>query len=102
MKKTIGEAEEVLKNGGVIGIFPEGTRNRTKEDLLPFKKGAVNFAKHTSALIVPAAITGQYKIFGNSLKIIFGKPYKVIDDDLDKENEKLKNKILKLKIESEK
>lgn len=101
-EKTIGKAEEKLKCGGVIGIFPEGTRNRTSEDLLPFKKGAVNFAKHTNALIVPVAITGEYKIFGNNLTIRFGKPYKVISDDLDKENEKLRNKISKLKKEGNK
>ena len=98
-ESTIQKAEETLKTGGVIGIFPEGTRNRTKEDLLPFKKGAVNFAKHTNALLVPVAITGEYKIFGKNLTVKFGKPYKVVSDDLDKENDKLKEKISKLKKE---
>ena len=31
------KALEVLKSGGALGIFPEGTRNKTKEFLLPFK-----------------------------------------------------------------
>lgn len=39
------EAIEVLKNNEVIGIFPEGTVNRTNDIILPFKYGAVSFAK---------------------------------------------------------
>ena len=45
-------AVEVLKNGGAIGLFPEGTRNRTNEILLPFKFGAVEMAKRTNCKIV--------------------------------------------------
>lgn len=99
---TIQKAEETLKKGGVIGLFPEGTRNRTNQDLLPFKKGAVNFAKNTDSLIIPVAIVGEYKIFKNSLTVIFGKPYKITTSDLDKANEELKNKISKLKKEGKK
>ena len=43
--KAKGEAIETLKNGGAIGLFPEGTRNKTQEFLLPFKFGAVSMAK---------------------------------------------------------
>lgn len=99
---TIQKAEETLKKGGVIGLFPEGTRNRTNQDLLPFKKGAVNFAKNTDSLIIPVAIVGEYKIFKNNLTVIFGKPYKITTSDLDKANEELKNKISKLKKEGKK
>lgn len=99
---TIQKAEETLKKGRVIGLFPEGTRNRTNQDLLPFKKGAVNFAKNTDSLIIPVAIVGEYKIFKNSLTVIFGKPYKITTSDLDKANEELKNKISKLKKEGKK
>lgn len=94
-KKTIGEAEKMLNKGGVIGIFPEGTRNRTKEVLLPLKKGAVSFAKNTNSLIVPFSITGEYKLFRKGLTITIGKPYKV-NDDIEVENEKLRNKIFNL------
>ena len=38
---------EVLKNGEVLGLFPEGTRNRTDNFLLPFKFGAVSMANKT-------------------------------------------------------
>ena len=92
-KKTINEAEKELKKEGAVGIFPEGTRNKTKEKLLPFKKGAVSFAKNTDSLIVPFAITGEYKMFKSNLTITIGKPYKVNGNNLESENNKLKEKI---------
>ena len=91
------EAIEVLKNNEVIGIFPEGTVNRTNDIILPFKYGAVSFAKKTGAYIVPFTITGKYKLFRRSIKITYGKPYKVTDD-LEIENEKLMNIITKMLI----
>lgn len=91
------EAIEVLKNNEVIGIFPEGTVNRTNDIILPFKYGAVSFAKKTGAYIVPFTITGKYKLFRRSIKITYGKPYKVTDD-LKIENKKLMNIITKMLI----
>jgi len=44
-------ALSILKKGGAIGIFPEGTRNKTDEFLLPFKFGAVSMASKTNATI---------------------------------------------------
>ena len=91
------EAIEVLKNNEVIGIFPEGTVNRTNDIILPFKYGAVSFAKKTGAYIVPFTITGKYKLFRRNIKITYGKPYKVTDD-LEIENKKLMNIITKMLI----
>ena len=91
------EAIEVLKNNEVIGIFPEGTVNRTNDIILPFKYGAVSFAKKTGAYIVPFTITGKYKLFRRSIKITYGKPYKVTDD-LEIENKKPMNIITKMLI----
>ena len=92
-KNAKDAAIEVLNNGWALGIFPEGTRNRTKETLLPFKMGAVSMAQKTGATIVPFAITGKYKIFGKPVAT-FLKPFKVKPgDDLVRANEKLRNMI---------
>ena len=91
------EAIEVLKNNEVIGIFPEGTVNRTNDIIMPFKYGAVSFAMKTGAYIVPFTIIGKYKLFRKSIKITYGKPYKVTDD-LETENEKLMNIIKNMLI----
>lgn len=95
-ENACSEAIDILNDGGMLGIFPEGTINRTNEAVLPFKYGAVSFAKKTGACIVPFAITGKYSIFRDSIKITYGKPYKV-NCDLESENIKLMNKVIKLK-----
>jgi 1-acyl-sn-glycerol-3-phosphate acyltransferase len=64
---------------------------------LQFKYGAVSFASKTNSYIVPFAITGKYKLFRKSIKITYGKPYKLKSDDLTKENDILRNKVLELK-----
>ena len=85
---------KLLNEGFVLGIFPEGTRNRTSELLLPFKYGAVSLAFKTGAYIVPAGITGKYK-FRGKIKVKYGKPFKV-SNDLESANVKLKEEITKL------
>lgn len=87
-------AIEVLKNGGAIGLFPEGTRNKTKEFLLPFKFGAVSMAQKTNATLVPFGIAGDYIKGGKNLVITFGEPFKVAkEDSLEEANEKLRNEV---------
>ena len=98
-KKALSSAIDCLKNGSIIGIFPEGTTIKDENViLLPFKFGAVKMAVEAEVLIVPFAITGKYKIFTGKLKIKYGKPIK-IKGDLEKENDKLRNTVLKM-IES--
>lgn len=90
------KALEVLKNGGAIGLFPEGTRNKTKAKLLPFKYGAVSMAKKTNATIIPFGIVGDYKFRSKNLKIKFGKPFKVGEMSLEEANAKLEKIVLEL------
>ena len=94
-------ALEVLENGGSIGIFPVGTRNKTKEFLLPFKFGAVSMAQKTGATIVPAGIYGDYKFRTDNLVLRFGTPFKVDDMTLEEANNKLRDEIGKLIKKSE-
>ena len=98
-KKAKEKAISILKKGGAIGIFPEGTRNKTDAFLLPFKYGAVSMAKKTDATIVPFAVTGKYEKGGN-LMVRFGEPFKVTDMTLEDANEKLFNTIKSLKEEN--
>jgi len=88
-------ALELLKKGYAVGIFPEGTRNKTDNLLLPFKFGAVSMAEKTNSYIVPFAITGKYKFKKNNLKITFAKPFKV-EGSLEEANNKLYEEIKKL------
>jgi 1-acyl-sn-glycerol-3-phosphate acyltransferase len=50
----LGQAVEAIRErGSSIWIFPEGTRNRTRELLQPFKKGAFYMAIEAGVPIVP-------------------------------------------------
>ena len=77
---SVKEALDVLNKDGALGIFPEGTRNKTKEFLQPFKFGAVSMAKKTDSYIVPVGVTGTYKFRSHNLIIRIGKPFKVTDN----------------------
>ena len=90
---AVDKALSVLNDKGAIGIFPEGTRNKTQEFLLPFKFGAVSMAKKTDAYIVPFGITGDYKFRSKNLAIRYGKPFKVGDMSLEEANEKLYKEV---------
>ncbi len=93
------KALEVLNNGYALGLFPEGTRNKTEQFLLPFKYGAVSMANKTDSYLVPFGITGDYKFRSKNLMIRFGKPFKA-DDDLEKANKKLEAEVEKLMREN--
>ena len=94
--QAVIEAEKVLNNGGTIGIFPEGTRNKGKDELLKFRYGAVRIAQKTKTQIVPFAIKNKYKVFRKSVVVEFGKPIDVSKMELEEANEYLKNEVLKL------
>ncbi len=90
----------VLKGDGAIGIFPEGTRNKTNAFILPLKRGTVSMAKKSDAYIVPFGLTGEYKFRSKNLQVIFGKPFKVGDMTIEEANKKLRDEIEKLMLES--
>ncbi len=96
--ESLVQAEEVLKKGDVIGIFPEGTRNRTVPGgLLPFKYGAVRMARDTKAQIVPIALVSKGIPLFSDYRIRIGEPYMVGEDaDLNEENKKLRDRIQEL------
>lgn len=89
-KAALEKAEEILRDEKLIGIFPEGTINRTDDIIMPFKFGAVKMAKDTDTAIVPFVISGKYKPFKRSVKIRFFEPFKAAEN-LEETNNKLMN-----------
>lgn len=92
---ALKKAIDALNQNKLIGIFPEGTINRTNDIIMPFKIGAVKMAYETNSKITCFTITGKYKIFRKNITIEFYKPYN-ISENLTKEN-----KILMKRIERE-
>lgn len=71
---AIRRAQEILREGGVLGLFPEGTRGNGP--LRPFHNGAALFALKTGSPIVPVAIKGSRKkpFRGPPVRVKVGKP----------------------------
>ena len=67
-KDSFKSAIDILNQNKVVGIFPEGTRNYTKKELLSFKRGSVTLAQETNSQILQFAIYGIYLTF-HGLKI---------------------------------
>lgn len=63
---------KTLREGKVLGIFPEGTRSKTGE-LGKGLSGVGFFALRSDATVIPCAIIGPYKLF-RKVKIIYGNP----------------------------
>lgn len=63
---------KLVRNGHVLGIFPEGTRSKDG-NLLPAEPGAALIAVKSDVPTVPVRITGSYR-FRGKLIISIGKP----------------------------
>lgn len=94
-KDALMKAKDFLRKECLIGIFPEGTVNKTKDVIMPFKIGAIKMAHDTDSVLVPFVIKGKYKLIGGMLSIEFLKPIKINSDDLTNENKGLMNIIKK-------
>ena len=76
-------ARLILEQGGLLSLFPEGTRVRDPDELGVPKRGAVRLALETGAPLIPAAITGTEKLFAGpvprprTVRVAFGAPIPV-------------------------
>ena len=92
--KTILAGIENVKNGISMCIFPEGTRNKTDAQMLPFKEGSFKIAEKTGCPIIPISITNSAEILEAHLPRVkkahviveYGEP--IYPNDLSKEDKK--------------
>lgn len=92
--KTILTGIDNIKNGISMCIFPEGTRNKTDELMLPFKEGSFKMAEKTGCAIIPMAINNSAEILENHFPKVkkthvvleYGKP--IYPNELDKETKR--------------
>ncbi|MBO5348807.1 MAG: (d)CMP kinase [Clostridia bacterium] len=68
MKRTL----KALKNGELVGIFPEGTRKGMEKNMKA-KNGAAFFSLKTGTKVIPLGIQGSFKPF-SKVKLVYGDP----------------------------
>jgi 1-acyl-sn-glycerol-3-phosphate acyltransferase len=56
-------ARVILRQGGLLSLFPEGTRFREPTTLTRPRRGAARIAIETGSPLVPCAITGTERLF---------------------------------------
>ncbi|MGE5704393.1 MAG: lysophospholipid acyltransferase family protein [Clostridia bacterium] len=71
-RNAIRTTLQLLEEGAVLGIFPEGTRSKTGE-LGKGLTGVAMFAVKSKAEVVPVAIIGPWRLF-RPITIVYGKP----------------------------
>jgi 1-acyl-sn-glycerol-3-phosphate acyltransferase len=86
-RTAITRALDVLSAGGVLGIFPEGTRG--EGDFASLRAGLAYFAVRSGAPIVPVAVLGSSEKRGRLMKglpplrsridVVFGDPFEAGD-----------------------
>lgn len=92
--KTILVGIDQIKHGISMCIFPEGTRNKEPQTMMPFKEGSLKMAEKSGCPIIPIAITNSAEIFENHFPKIkpchviiqYGEPIRI--QELDKEQKK--------------
>lgn len=80
---TIKTAHTIKQTNWLLGIFPQGTRERN-DNMDNVNKGFASFAKTLKCDIIPIGISGvskeKRKLFKSKMKIKIGKPIKYTDN----------------------
>ena len=92
--KMINDGVNKLKSGVSVFIFPEGTRNKTDDEMKEFKEGSFKMAKKAKCKIVPVAFNNTSAAFEDQFPKIrravvsmeVGQPIDI--ESLDKEDKK--------------
>ena len=83
-RQALRESLDVLKQGGVLGVAPEGTRARGTYALQPGKTGAAYLATRADVPIVPVGLSGTEHMKDNlprlrrtPVRAVVGKPFRL-------------------------
>lgn len=83
-RQALRESLEVLREGGVLGIAPEGTRSRENHALQAARVGAAYLATRADVPIVPVGLWGTEKVGENLRRLrrteiygVVGEPFRL-------------------------
>jgi 1-acyl-sn-glycerol-3-phosphate acyltransferase len=78
-RTALGAAIRVLRGGGLVGVFPEGTRG--DGDVLRAEQGAAWLVRSTGAVVLPVAVRGtrrptdRRRRWRPEVDLLFGDPF---------------------------
>lgn len=75
--RAMRTAMQVLYDGHVLGIFPEGTRQRD-DRMQSIETGVAVIALKSDVPLIPICISGRYRLFGK-VRMVVGPPIKLDD-----------------------
>jgi 1-acyl-sn-glycerol-3-phosphate acyltransferase len=85
---AVKKALALLRDGHILGIFPEGTRSKDGTLGHP-QAGVIALAEKGGAVIIPTAVIGTQKVSlktpAPKIKVIFGKPLTFDEKTNDKQ-----------------
>ena len=107
IKQSLGiilKAIDYIKEGISIFIFPEGTRAKNEDEILPFKAGSFKIATKSGCEIVPVSINNSAAVFEKQFPKVqkahvvleYGKP--IPTKDMDKEQLKALPELVRSQI----
>ncbi|MBE5740552.1 MAG: 1-acyl-sn-glycerol-3-phosphate acyltransferase [Clostridiales bacterium] len=104
--RTMLDSMKCLKNGEKICIFPEGTRNKTNEAMLPFHHGAAVMSIKTKTPIIPMVIYKKPRWF-RVAHILIGEPIefseyygkKMTEEEIASVDDRLREHMLNMRKE---
>ncbi len=76
-RSAIKRMIQVLQDGKIVGLFPEGTRGRAGE-LASFTHGAAYLALKSGAPVIPVGVRGDYRLL-SEVQVRIGKPINGLD-----------------------
>lgn len=76
--RAILDCFKCLKNGEKICIFPEGTRNKTEAEMLPFHHGAAAIAIKCKTPILPIMMYKRPRFFRRT-HVLIGEPFELTE-----------------------
>lgn len=108
-RQLLRASDDLLKQGKIVTIFPEGTRSKTRK-MLPAHAGMGMIALRANVPVIPVAIYGSentLKKFRPRVNIIYGKPIilqakgkKVTKEDINQATETVMRCIAEMLPES--
>lgn len=102
---------KTLKENKILGIFPEGTRNKGADDaeIQDLKSGAITFASKANVPIIPAMIYRRgrvwrknYIVIGDAFEIVAENKNRLTHEELENNAQRLKETMTKLREDFDK